>query len=81
MVIGAGTGEDVEAAVQRLKATAGGMDQWDPADLKLLSPEACSHLTTFFNMIEAGAPWPSLLNHARAWKPEERPQGNSIYVR
>ena len=45
-------GEDVEKAVQNLKETAGGLDQWDPADLKLLSKEACRHLATFFDMIE-----------------------------
>ena len=49
------TGEDVEAMVKSLKETAGGLDQWDPADLKLLSKEACKSLAEMFNMIEKGA--------------------------
>ena len=60
------TGEDVELAVDALKATAGGMDQWGPADLKLLSTLACKQLATFFNLIEGGAPWPEQLRYARA---------------
>ena len=66
MAIEAITGEDVYQAVQALKATAGGMDQWDPADLKMLSKLACSRLADFFNAIEAGAPWPKQLTTARA---------------
>ena len=42
--------------VKGLKETAGGVDQWDPADLKLLSPQACKQLATLFNMIEGGSP-------------------------
>ena len=42
------------------------MGQLDPADLKLLSPEACKRLAAFFNMIEAGAPWPEQLSLTRA---------------
>ena len=57
MVIENIIGKDVEDAVQALKATAGGTDQWDPADLKLLSPEACKRLADLYNMVEAGAPW------------------------
>ena len=59
-------GEDVEAAVKGLKETAGGLDQWNPADLKLLSKEACTELANFFNMIEKGAKWPKQLTTARA---------------
>ena len=66
MVIEPITGEDVEKAVQGLAATAGGMDQWDPADLKLLSPLACASLADLFNLVEAGARWPRNLSSARA---------------
>ena len=59
-------GEDVEAMVQRLKETVGGLDQWGPADLKLLSKEACNSLAGMFNMIEKGASWPKQLRIARA---------------
>ena len=51
-------GEDVAAVVRGLKATAGGLDQWGPADLKLLSDAACDSLATLFNMIESGCSWP-----------------------
>ena len=58
-------GEDVEEAIRNQKETAGGMGQWTPADLMLLSKEACQHLATFFNMIERGAGWPKHLTMAR----------------
>ena len=45
-------GEDVARAVQHLKETAGGLDHLDPADLKLLSNNACRHLAIFCDMIE-----------------------------
>ena len=66
MSIGKAKGEDVEYSIRGLKETAGGLDQWGPADLKLLSQEACEELANFFNMIEGGASWPKQLNVARA---------------
>ena len=48
-------GEDVEEAIQNLKETAGGLEQWTPADLKLLSNKACPGLAEVFGMIEKGA--------------------------
>ena len=42
------------------------MDQWDLADLKLVSPMACARLADLFNMIEKGASWPDQLSAARA---------------
>ena len=59
-------GEDIEKVVQNLKETAGGLDQWGPADLEMLSKEACRHLATFFDMIEKGWGWPKALRFARA---------------
>ena len=59
-------GEDVEKVVQKLKETAGGLYQWDPANLKLISKEACRHFATFFDMIEKGGEWPKDLRVARA---------------
>ena len=59
-------GEDVEEAIRGLKETAGGLDQWDPADLKLLSGEACKRLADLFNLIESGCSWPKMLTSARA---------------
>ena len=60
------TGDDVGTIVKNLKETAGGLDQWNPADLKLLSKEACSSLVEFLNLVEGGAPWPKQLTIARA---------------
>ena len=60
------TGEDVENIVKHLGETAGGLDQWNPADLKLLSKEACEWLAAFLNLIEGGAPWPTQMTVARA---------------
>ena len=59
-------GEDVEEAIKGLKETAGGLDQWNPADLKLLSKDACEELANFFDMIEKGANWPKQLTIATA---------------
>ena len=42
------------------------VDQWSPADLKLLSKEACEELANSFDMIEKGASWPKQLLLARA---------------
>ena len=56
----------MDEAIRGLKEIAGGLDQWGPADLKLLSKEACKELANLFNMIEGGASWPKQLNVARA---------------
>ena len=42
------------------------MDQWNPADLKLLSRGACDELANLFDMIEKGAKWPKQLITVRA---------------
>jgi hypothetical protein len=60
------TGQDVEKVVKAQKETAGGMDQWLPAEFKLLSKGACDHLAIMFNMIEGGAKWPDNTTVARA---------------
>ena len=48
------------------KEPAGGMDQWTPADLKLLPRIACRRLSQMFNEIEKGASWPEAELSARA---------------
>ena len=52
------TAEDVQEEIKTLKETVGGMDQWTPADLKLLPITACEMLAQMFNAIEKGASWP-----------------------
>ena len=49
------SGEQRNGAIQHLKATAGGMDQWGPADLKLLSTLACKQLVVLFGSASSGA--------------------------
>ena len=60
------TGEDVEKVVRTQKETAGGMDQWMPAEFKLLSREACNSLADMYMMVERGAKWPEATTMARA---------------
>ena len=55
----------MDEIVRNLKETAQGLDQWNPADLKLLSKEACESLAAFLNLIEGGAPWPKQMTVAR----------------
>ena len=59
-------GEDVEEEIQKLKENVWGLAQWNPADLKLPSKEACSRLAVSFNLIEKGAAWPMQLMITRA---------------
>ena len=49
-----------------VKETAAGLDQWAPADLKMLSPKAYEAIATMLNMIEEGKAWPKQMNVARA---------------
>ena len=60
------SGEDVKKTVTSQKETAGGMDQWMPAEFKLLSKKACGALAEMFNCIEEGASWPEQTTKARA---------------
>ena len=60
------TEEDVQEEIRMLKETAGGMDQWTPADLKMLPKTACRRLAQMFNAIEKGAKWPQEQTSARA---------------
>ena len=52
--------------MQGVKETAAGLDQWAPADLKMLSHKAYEAIATMLNMIEEGKAWPSQMNVARA---------------
>jgi hypothetical protein len=46
--------------------SAGGLDMWTPADMKVLSPECYRLLTYMLNGIEKGKAWPSSLTTAKA---------------
>ena len=52
--------------MREAKETAGGLDKWTPADLKLLSPKAYQAIAEMLNEIEGGKPWPKKMNTARA---------------
>ena len=46
------TGEDLENTMNDAKETAAGLDQWTPADLRMLSPKAYEALAKMLNEIE-----------------------------
>ena len=48
------------------KASAAGLDQWAPAEFKLLSKKAFTYLAMMMNKIEEGASWPTQLKVAKA---------------
>ena len=60
------TAEDLQTTAMTTKETAAGLDQWAPADVKMLSTKAFKYLADMLNDIEGGAPWPEQLNIARA---------------
>ena len=46
------TAEDLQTTARTTKETAGGLDQWAPADIKMLSTKAFQHLADMLNDIE-----------------------------
>ena len=60
------TGRDLEETMKDVKETAAGLDQWTPADLKMLSPKAYDAIAEMLNAIEEGKAWPTQMNIARA---------------
>jgi hypothetical protein len=53
------TGRDLRITLNDTKETASGLDQWKPAELKMLSDGALEQLATLLNLIEEGADWPT----------------------
>ena len=60
------TAEDLQTTAKTTKETAGGLDRWTPAEMKMLSLQVCRYLADMLNDIERGAPWPEQLSSARA---------------
>ena len=60
------TGEDLRITLSDTKESASGLDQWKPAELKLLSKGALDYLADMLNMSEEGAEWPKEMNASRA---------------
>ena len=60
--------------MQDVKEGAAGMDQWAPADFKLLSDRAYGELARMLNMVENGSSWPESLQMARAAFMEKDPE-------
>ena len=60
------TGRDLEEAMREAKETAAGLDQWTPADLRMLSPKAYDAMAEMLNEIEKGKAWPRPMHTARA---------------
>ena len=60
------TGDDVYETIREQKETAGGLDQWTPASLKLFTRKACGKFAELMNMVEEGAKWLESSTTARA---------------
>ena len=58
--------EQVKNVCINAKATAPGLDHWDPRDFANFSDNAFGMITMMFNTIEDGASWPAELLKARA---------------
>ena len=60
------TGEQVEAAAKKARASAAGLDNWEPAELAMLNSQAYQWIADMLNLIEAGRPWPEGTEQVRA---------------
>ena len=60
------TGEELMATCTKAKVTVAGLDNWEPAELAMLSLKSFTLLATMFNLIEACRPWPDGMQHAKA---------------
>ena len=59
-------GDDVWYAFTHAKASAAGLDSWEPAEIKLFSRSACHYVARLYNMIERGCAWPVSATVAKA---------------
>ena len=59
-------GKDLMETMKDAKETAAGLDNWFPADYKLLPVEAFNILADMLNMIEEGQDWHKQMKVARA---------------
>ena len=59
-------GDDVWYAFIHAKASAAGLDSWEPAEIKLFSKSACHYVARLYNMIERGCAWPVSSTVAKA---------------
>ena len=60
------TAERLQAECTNARPSAGGMDQWAPDEMALLSLKAFKTLVSLLKLVENGAPWPQHCQHARA---------------
>ena len=58
--------QDVWDHFTKSKASAAGLDSWEPAELKLLSPKVCDRIAQLYEAIERGVPWPVGTKKAKA---------------
>ncbi len=59
-------GSELAATAGAANKSAGGLDNWLPAEIGLLSDAYFDVLADTFNLVEAGAPWPSGMHHSKA---------------
>eukprot|EP00969_Alexandrium_andersonii_P187095 8267599-Alexandrium_andersonii.AAC.1 len=71
------TASDVEECFAEAGPSAGGPDHWRPAELRLISRQACQALADMLNSIESGASWPDALRVARV-AIVEKPGGDPL---
>ena len=50
---------------QEIGASSGGMDGWQPLELKMMSFTLCKWVASLLQLIEKGGAWPSSTRHAR----------------
>ena len=60
------TCRDLQITAGVLRESAAGLDNWAPAELKMLPLEAYEALVVLFNLVESGASWPKDMTKARA---------------
>ena len=48
------------------KASAPGLDSWEPPELRLMSWDLCAQVAVLYNMIEYQGRWPEGSQHAKA---------------
>lgn len=59
------TGNDAWRSSQAIEASTGGMDGWEPTEMKLLSCKTCKWVAVLLQLIEGGADWPESSRHAK----------------
>ena len=60
------TGRELMKTCTHAKMTTAGLDNWEPAELGMLSLKTFDWLAEMLNLVEQGSPWPDGMEHAKA---------------